>query len=87
MGGRRRRPTANRESPEWRKGAAVVFSGLGRVESKRESGMERERAGDALELEKRGEGACTGSCCGGKVADDRAAGRCGTRARGPRRRS
>jgi hypothetical protein len=35
-------------------GAVVVFSGLGRVESKRESGMEREGASDALELEKRG---------------------------------
>jgi hypothetical protein len=29
MGGRRQRPTANRESPEWRKGAAVVFGAWG----------------------------------------------------------
>jgi hypothetical protein len=35
-------------------GAVVVFRGLGRVESKRESGMEREGASEALELEKRG---------------------------------
>jgi hypothetical protein len=56
MGGGRWQPTGNRELLEWRKGAAVVFSGLGRVESKRESGMEREGAGDALELEKRGRG-------------------------------
>jgi hypothetical protein len=30
-------------------GAAVVFSGLGRFESQRASGMEREGASDALE--------------------------------------
>jgi hypothetical protein len=29
MGDRRRRPTANRESPEWRKGAAVVLGAPG----------------------------------------------------------
>jgi hypothetical protein len=46
-------------------GAAVVFSGLGRVESKRESGMEREGASDSLEPEKRGRGACMGVCYGG----------------------
>jgi hypothetical protein len=50
-------------------GAAVVFSGLGRVESKRESGMEREGVSDTLELEKRGRGVCTGVCySGGEVA-------------------
>jgi hypothetical protein len=46
-----------------------VISGLGRVESKRESGMEREGASDVLEPEKRGLGACTGICYGrGEVA-------------------
>jgi hypothetical protein len=35
-------------------GAAVVFRGSGQLESKRESGMEREGASDALEPEKRG---------------------------------
>jgi hypothetical protein len=49
--------------------------------------MEREGASDAHELEKRGEGACTGGCCGGEVADGRATGRRGTRARGSGRRS
>jgi hypothetical protein len=29
MGGGRWRPTANRESPEWRKGAAAVFGAWG----------------------------------------------------------
>jgi hypothetical protein len=37
-------------------GAAGVFRGLGEVESKRESGMGREGAGEALEPEKRGRG-------------------------------
>jgi hypothetical protein len=35
-------------------GAAVVFRGSRQVESRRESGMGREGAGEALELEKRG---------------------------------
>jgi hypothetical protein len=43
-------------------GAAVVFSGLGRAESKRESGMEREGVSDALEPKKWGRGVCTGIC-------------------------
>jgi hypothetical protein len=41
-------------------GATVVFRGLGRVESKRESGMEREGASEALEPEKRGRGGVHG---------------------------
>jgi hypothetical protein len=40
-----------------------------------------------LNQKRGGEGACTGSCCGGEVADGKAAGRPGTRARGLGRRS
>jgi hypothetical protein len=61
--------------------------GSGRLESKRASGMGREGASAALESEKRGRGGITGGCCGGEVADGRAAGRRGKRARGPGRRS
>jgi hypothetical protein len=41
-------------------GAVVVFRGPGQVESKRESGMGREGAGEALEPEKRARGGVHG---------------------------
>jgi hypothetical protein len=41
-------------------GAAVVFRGSGQTESKRESGMGREGAGEALEPEKKGRGGAHG---------------------------
>jgi hypothetical protein len=41
-------------------GAAVVFRGSGQMESKRESGMGREGAGEALEPEKKGQGGVHG---------------------------
>jgi hypothetical protein len=61
--------------------------GSGRLDGKRASGMEREEASVLLNQKRGGEGACMGGCCGGKVADGRAAGRRGTRARGLGRRS
>jgi hypothetical protein len=77
----------NRDSPEWRKGAAVVFSCLGRVESKERVEWKQRELVTLLSQKRGGEGACTGGCCGGEVADGRAAGRRGTRARGLGRRS
>jgi hypothetical protein len=78
---------ANRRSPEWKKEAAVVFWALGDWRAKeRVEWKERELV--LLFNQKRGgEGACTGGCCSGEVADGRAAGRHGMRARGPGRSS
>jgi hypothetical protein len=71
---------------EEEEGAAVVFRGSGQVESKKESGMGREGAGEALEPEKRGRGGVHGQLRR-RRGGGRAVGRRGTRARGPGRRS
>jgi hypothetical protein len=65
----------------------VVFSALGDWRAKERMEWEERELVLLLNQKRGGEGACTGGCCGGEVADGRAAGRRGTRARGPGRRS
>jgi hypothetical protein len=77
----------SRRSPELEKVAAVVFGARGKWRAKERENWEDKEPVKVMSQKRGGEGACTGGCCDGEVADGRAAGRRGTRAREPGRRS
>jgi hypothetical protein len=81
MGGGRRRPTASRRSPEWKKEAAVVFWTLVDWRSNEQVEWKERELVLLLNQKRGGEGACIGSCCDGEVVGGRRLGWRGARER------